>query len=393
MIQDICNSHGISRPYFVVVQDGDEDREPFSISDIKQGGLGDCWYIAALQALTTRPNYLQNVIPSNNYNGFEEGEYCGVFQFQFYSMETNEWVNIVVDDLLPCTKDGDKLLPAFAKFTTKFRIDVEDLKAEFWAPLIEKAFAKFIGSYARIEGGFASQALCNFTGGWPEFVILRPDNDQYNFIKSRIKAALGSCGFMTLLSHTIENAARAHCLDGYTNYIKNLDKEGKWTGAVTCVGYKWEPETGQIIDEHDGDGESVGLGLLGPHSYTVIGAIEVGAKGGGGSYFLLQIRNPHATHEWTGQFADRDETSWALLEQDLRTESVPGSKVVDDGVFWIELNSVLRYFYAVEFCFPRGVGDAKQLTTIKSVWPKSLQDRKKAIRISGAGKLVHRRIN
>ena len=36
-----------------------------------------------------------------------------------------------------------------------------------WVPLIEKAFAKFYGSYERLEGGYVHTALSALTGGLP----------------------------------------------------------------------------------------------------------------------------------------------------------------------------------------------------------------------------------
>ena len=37
-----------------------------------------------------------------------------------------------------------------------------------WPLLIEKAYAKMYGNYAKIKGGFVSEALCDLTNGYPE---------------------------------------------------------------------------------------------------------------------------------------------------------------------------------------------------------------------------------
>ncbi len=37
-------------------------------------------------------------------------------------------------------------------------------KNEFFGPLIEKAYAKFVGSYGLLDGGFASVSMTDLTG-------------------------------------------------------------------------------------------------------------------------------------------------------------------------------------------------------------------------------------
>ena len=49
---------------------------------------------------------------------------------------------------------------------------------EFWAPLLEKAYAKFYGSYAAIEGGVSIDAAVDFTGGIPQIVKINHNMDE-----------------------------------------------------------------------------------------------------------------------------------------------------------------------------------------------------------------------
>ena len=119
------------------------------MSDI-EGKLGDCWLLAGMSCLATQPTLLrQVVVPGQSLSH----QYAGVFLFRFWLY--GDWVEVVVDDLLPCT--GGRL--AFIH---------SDSDSEFWSPLLEKAYAKLHGSYKNISGGFSPDSLVNFTGGSPQ---------------------------------------------------------------------------------------------------------------------------------------------------------------------------------------------------------------------------------
>lgn len=59
--------------------------------------------------------------------------------FRLYDRETLQPRTVVVDDRIPCDKDGQ---PLFAKPNGK----------EAWVLLLEKAFAKMWGSYQALDG-------------------------------------------------------------------------------------------------------------------------------------------------------------------------------------------------------------------------------------------------
>lgn len=63
---------------------------------------------------------------------------------------------------------------------------MEAPESEFWGPLLEKAYAKFYGSYGAIEGGQPSEAMVDFTGGILERYNLR--NAPTNLFKIILKA-------------------------------------------------------------------------------------------------------------------------------------------------------------------------------------------------------------
>ena len=68
--------------------------------------------------------------------------------------EQGEWRIVLLDDYFPTRLDDGKVVPAFTSGNGP----------ELWVLLIEKLYAKINGSYDSIIGGFATEALHDFTG-------------------------------------------------------------------------------------------------------------------------------------------------------------------------------------------------------------------------------------
>lgn len=99
----------------------------FSIHDIFQGVLGDCFMIAAIMGITYNKELLSHVIPRDN--ACKKNMNIGAYHFRFWQL--GEWYDIVIDDYLPVNKNYDLF------FTRNLTY-----QNEFWIPLFEKAVAK-----------------------------------------------------------------------------------------------------------------------------------------------------------------------------------------------------------------------------------------------------------
>jgi len=69
----------------------------FSSSDIEQGGIGDCWFMAAIANIAHRRDLMDRVC-------VERDEECGVYGFVFY--RDGEWISTVIDDNLYLVREG-----------------------------------------------------------------------------------------------------------------------------------------------------------------------------------------------------------------------------------------------------------------------------------------------
>ena len=123
-------------------------KEGVSAGDIKQGNLGDCWFLGSLLVLSTHPDLLQNLIV---YDGIQYG--FAVFQF----FKNGKWQHVIVDTRIPHNQSAKTPLYGHCGDPN-----------EFWVPLMEKAYAKLHGSYEALNGGSMAEALVDLTGGVSE---------------------------------------------------------------------------------------------------------------------------------------------------------------------------------------------------------------------------------
>jgi hypothetical protein len=97
----------------------------------------------------------------------------GVYTTRLY--KNGQWVEIVCDTRVPCAPPASKLVvvPGLKSATSLVPIGCRAENAnELWVPLIEKAFAKFHGTYESLNGGCVGEALVDLTGGSLETIVL-----------------------------------------------------------------------------------------------------------------------------------------------------------------------------------------------------------------------------
>ncbi|KAI4469987.1 calpain [Holotrichia oblita] len=238
--------------------------------------LGDCWVIAAISNLASYEEVLHFVMPSDQ--DFDD-KYAGIFHFRFW--QYGKWVDVVVDDRLPYS----------VEYSNLFSIRSNEAN-EFWAPLLEKAYAKLHGSYEALNRGYCSDAMQDFTGGITE--IFRIDE-------------IDTANLHELLRTSYEAGAMLSC-----SLRHKLAK-----------------------------------GIQGQHAYGITSMQYVQKQGSSEKIPLIRLRNPWGVREWKGDWGDRSGLWNSVSEEDKKAL---GYVKIDEGEFWMAYSDFERNCVRIEIC-------------------------------------------
>eukprot|EP00614_Pseudopedinella_elastica_P017189 CAMPEP_0172646344 /NCGR_PEP_ID=MMETSP1068-20121228/240191_1 /TAXON_ID=35684 /ORGANISM="Pseudopedinella elastica, Strain CCMP716" /LENGTH=866 /DNA_ID=CAMNT_0013460601 /DNA_START=1 /DNA_END=2601 /DNA_ORIENTATION=- len=216
-------------------------------TDICQGALGDCWFLAALATLTEFPHLVTRLFGKQTHESAE-----GIYEVRAYKQGMP--VTILIDDYFPCDPVTGKL--AYSKTNGN----------EIWVALLEKAWAKLHGSYEQIESGNPGRAVCDLTGCTGDFM-------DFDDAETQAKISQGIL----------------------FDELAKLDAAGALLCATT-------PGVDTLTKGGGGGAGAPSTGLVPGHAYTLLTAKE-----GPGGVKLVRLRNPWGSFEWTGAFSDESD--------------------------------------------------------------------------------------
>lgn len=128
--------------------------EGVSANDIRQGALGDCYLLSAMSIIAhTRPDLIKKIFHPDSRVYRNEG----LYSIMLYQGKIPHVIS--VDDKFLVSSSSKT--HAFVRLCT----DKKSNEREIWPLLVEKAYAKFHGSYGNIEGGHVHTALEELTNG------------------------------------------------------------------------------------------------------------------------------------------------------------------------------------------------------------------------------------
>jgi len=247
-------------------------------NDVKQGQIGDCWFIGALSVLATRDELLRGglknveitpdlALDEDDAYEFTKGVYPPIFHMYrkkgLYVLRFFKdfcWRYVIVDERIPCHKHNCS--PVFGKCS--------DLN-ELWVPLIEKAYAKLHGCYETLVSGFIDDALNDLTGLVSEKVKVHDNNGVFPHKNLKDK-------------------------DTFWTFLLERDREGSMMGCSV---------TGDVEREVVIDGFKTGI--MTGHAYGIIDVFELkdpDMANPRGTHRILRIRNPWGKLEWKGKWSD-----------------------------------------------------------------------------------------
>ena len=271
-------------------------------SDICQGSLGDCWLISAISIVAAHPDLMREVFP------IQETTKHGCYGVRLF--KNGKWTPVLVDDRFPVQRNVFRYPD---RFKSLYRgdwqaADPRQLRrlpavafagsqsgSELWAMLLEKAIAKYYGSYSALNGGLVHTALVDLTGGVGQCVALQDE--------------------------------------------KPAIQDGSlWRKLLT-----WH-ESGFLIgcgSNAGSDSDTSKQGIVQGHAYAILRVVEVDDSRG--SHKLLCLRNPWGSGEWKGKFSDQDTRSWTKRLM-AKCDYDPAKADPDDGMFFMAWEDFLMEY-------------------------------------------------
>ncbi|KAI8339399.1 hypothetical protein BC941DRAFT_420385 [Chlamydoabsidia padenii] len=185
----------------------------------------------------------------------------------------------------------DDLLPISREGTLMCTFSTN--KEEIWSSIIEKAYMKLMGGYD-FPGSNSGIDLYCLTGWIPENIFFSGKHFNADKVWNRV-------------------------LDG-----------AKYGDVLVTIA------TGEMTED-----EAAKMGLVPTHAYAVIDIKTVmGVR-------FMQVKNPWSHKRWCGPYSHLDTTHWTPELMDALNFDPSVAEQIDDGIFWIDFESVCSYFYSI----------------------------------------------
>ena len=278
----------------------------WEVEGIIQGATMDNkWFVSTLNIVSANRGQLDRI-----FFGEVDPTWVtyGFFVCKFYQDDPasdDDWQVILVDDRIPCDANGN---PVFCRHPDQ---------RTYWGMIIEKAYAKFAGTYEAMQGGTVTQGLEDLTGGIGYKFDLEKKQKEWVHPET------------TLWDEMMEKMKTEHVI-GCANNTKGQPR----------------PNT-----------TKKGIELNRAYAVVTGGDFE--------DRKLMRLRIPLSpdgtANEWNGKWSDRSGQWSTRMMQMLHY-----SRDENDGTFWMEYPDFCKHFNKVYMC--RMLDDLWTRFAVKSRW-------------------------
>uniref|UniRef100_A0A0N5AUF7 Calpain catalytic domain-containing protein n=1 Tax=Syphacia muris TaxID=451379 RepID=A0A0N5AUF7_9BILA len=314
-------------------------------TDIEQGALGNCWFLSALAVIAERPDILEKIVLTKLYNP------VGVYQIRL--CVDGKWQHVVLDDFFPCRKRSRTLAFAVGR------------RNQLWVPLIEKAFAKITGNYAKLLAGRVLEGLAVLTGSPCSLIDLEEAHtaEARNVLWAKLLSMrLDEYIFIPIICITNIKCHFLNTMRCSTSAFWHV--EANFLMGCSCGAGK------RLVDKD----AYLSRGLQPRHAYSILDVKEYRGCSRLSirlSWFfdrLVRLRNPWGAFVWKGDWSD----NWSGWNDHSRAVLLPNG--FESGAFWMPYDQFLRHFDSVEVARIRSFSGWKELHisfTITPAWGKA----------------------
>lgn len=243
------------------------------IDDVIQGELGNCWFLASITCIAERLDLVNKLF----FHCSDEVHDVGIFFVRLCI--AGVWHPMYIDDYIPCKPHGEPI------FTSSRDIN------ECWVMVLEKAYAKYFGSYLALKSGDSRDGMTDLTG----------------------------------------------CPTGYYDFKDEESVKQTWKIIEESCYNDENLITLDIGDRSD----TVEMGLILAHAYSLLDF-----KQSNDGLKLVRLRNPWGQTEWKGAYSDHSNLWTSELKALCGFDNNP-----DDGSFWMCQNDFQLFYKGVSVCF------------------------------------------